>query len=66
MAASDDPAADPVTARNRAKRLHARARYDHATVHAPLGAGTLCPKVGHRPIGSAHAPHLAAQGRHRP
>ncbi len=31
----------PVTPRNRAKRMHDRARYDHAAVHAILDAGFL-------------------------
>lgn len=32
----------PVTPRNRAKRVHERARYDHDTVHAVLDAGLMC------------------------
>ena len=44
MSESHEPAAVayPVTARNRAKRLHDRARYDHDTVHALLDAAALC------------------------
>jgi len=44
MSESHEPAAAayPVTARNRAKRLHDRARYDHAIVHALLDAAALC------------------------
>jgi nitroimidazol reductase NimA-like FMN-containing flavoprotein (pyridoxamine 5'-phosphate oxidase superfamily) len=32
----------PVTRRNKVKRLHDRARYDHASVHAILDAAALC------------------------
>jgi uncharacterized protein len=32
----------PTTPRSRAKRMHARASYDHAAVHAILDAGFLC------------------------
>jgi uncharacterized protein len=32
----------PTSLRNRAKRLHGRASYDHAAVHAILDAGFLC------------------------
>lgn len=32
----------PVTARNRLRRLHERARYDHESVHAILDAALLC------------------------
>jgi nitroimidazol reductase NimA-like FMN-containing flavoprotein (pyridoxamine 5'-phosphate oxidase superfamily) len=36
-----DPSRYPVSERNRARRLHERARYDHASVHALLDAGML-------------------------
>lgn len=36
------PAQYPVDAVNRVKRLHQRAAYDHATVHALLDAAALC------------------------
>jgi nitroimidazol reductase NimA-like FMN-containing flavoprotein (pyridoxamine 5'-phosphate oxidase superfamily) len=32
----------PVSMRNRARRLHERARYDHTSVHAMLDAAALC------------------------
>ncbi len=32
----------PVTARNRLKRRHDRARYNHASVHAILDSAMLC------------------------
>ena len=36
------PAGYPVSERNRARRMHERARYDHATVHGLLDAAALC------------------------
>ncbi|MFM1990742.1 MAG: hypothetical protein RJA99_3699 [Pseudomonadota bacterium] len=41
-AASPAPARYPVGDRNRVRRLHERARYDHDTVHALLDAAALC------------------------
>src|ERR1700691_4850972 len=32
----------PITSINRAKRLHERAAYDHATIHALLDASMMC------------------------
>jgi nitroimidazol reductase NimA-like FMN-containing flavoprotein (pyridoxamine 5'-phosphate oxidase superfamily) len=43
MASLPKPGASyPVSARNKAKRLHDRARYDHAAVHGILDAAILC------------------------
>jgi nitroimidazol reductase NimA-like FMN-containing flavoprotein (pyridoxamine 5'-phosphate oxidase superfamily) len=39
---SAPPGAYPVTGRNRARRMHERASYDHAAVHAILDAAMLC------------------------
>lgn len=42
MTADTETAAYPVTPRNRIKRRHDRASYDHAAVHAILDAAMLC------------------------
>lgn len=42
MTAETNAAAYPVTPRNRVKRLHERASYDRAAVHAVLDAAMLC------------------------
>lgn len=39
---TDETVTYPVTPRNRVKRLHERARYDHESVHAILDAAMLC------------------------